>query len=149
MEAWRAAILPMQSVKGSVIPIETINDGVAASAATLIYCGAKKRYTFPLASFILHPSAAPNIKSEWVRPNELALLKKDVEDGNKYFREVYKTCTSLSSEALDKVLYSNDSAMYLQSDEAKKTKLSQGNAFGILPAPLSYYIIDEKINPHW
>lgn len=68
--------MPMQSVKGSVIPIETINDGVAASAATLIYCGAKKRYTFPLASFILHPSAAPNIKSEWVRPNELALLKK-------------------------------------------------------------------------
>jgi ATP-dependent Clp protease protease subunit len=136
--------LAMQAVKGSVIPIETINAGMNASAATLIYCGADKRYTFPHSSFILHPSAAPNLKTDWIRPNDIDLLKKDVEDGNKFFRSVYKKCTSLSSDEIDKVLYSNDSARYFLANEAKKIKLSQGEISGITPTPVSYYITDEK-----
>ncbi|WP_337009043.1 ATP-dependent Clp protease proteolytic subunit [Pantoea sp. AS142] len=139
-----SAYLAMQAVKGSVIPVETINAGMIASAATLIYCGADKRYTFPQSSFVLHPSAAPNLKTDWIRPNDIDLMKKDVDDGNKFFRSAYKKCTSLSSAEIDKVLYSNDSARYFLANEAKTIKLSQGEISGITPTPVSYYITDEK-----
>lgn len=136
--------LAMASIQNSTIPIETINAGMTGSAATLLYCGAKKRYALPLATFMLHPAATMNLKNEWVRPAELALLKKDVDDGNRYFREVYKKCTSLSSEELDKILYSNDYALNLSAGMAIKNKLSQGTISGISPTPVSYYIVDDK-----
>lgn len=136
--------LAMQAIKGSNIPVETINAGMTASSATLLYCGAKKRFTLHDASFMLHPAASPNIKAEWVRPNDIELLKKDVEDGNKYFKSIYKSCTNLSDDEVQKILYSNDSARYLIASEAEKIKLSQGNVDGIHPTPVSYYITNDN-----
>lgn len=136
--------LGMQAVRGSKIAVETINAGMTGSSATLIYCGAEKRSTLPDASFMLHPSASPNIKTEWVRPNDVELLKKDVDDGNKYFRSIYKTCTNLSGEEIKRVLYSNDNARYLTASEAENIKLSQGSVSGIYPTPVSYYITDDN-----
>ncbi|HFZ1002448.1 TPA: ATP-dependent Clp protease proteolytic subunit [Klebsiella aerogenes] len=134
----------MQAVRGSKFPVETINAGMTGSSATLIYCGAEKRSTLPDASFMLHPSASPNIKTEWVRPNDVELLKKDVNDGNKYFRSIYKTCTKLRGEEIKRVLYSYDNARYLTASEAENIKLSQGNVSGIYPTPVSYYITDDN-----
>ncbi|MGU9756284.1 ATP-dependent Clp protease proteolytic subunit [Serratia marcescens] len=136
--------LGMQAVRGSKIPVETINAGMTGSSATLIYCGTEKRSTLPEASFMLHPSASPNIKTEWIRPNDVELLKKDVDDGNKYFRSIYKTCTNLSDEEIQRILYSNDNARYLTASEAEGIKLSQGNISGIYPTPVSYYITDDN-----
>lgn len=92
---------------------------------------------------MLHPSASPYIKTEWVRSNDVELLKKDVDDRNKYFMIIYKTCTNLSGEEIKRVLYSNDNARYLTASEPENVKLSHGNASGIHPTPVSYYIKDD------
>lgn len=136
--------LAYQAIKGSKIPVEAINAGMTASSATLIYCGAQKRYTFPDASFMLHPSASPNTKAEWIRPNDVELIRKDVEDGNKYFKNIYGNCTTLARQDIDKILFSNDNAKYLRPKDAEKIKLSQGNVEGIVSSPVSYYITDVK-----
>lgn len=135
--------LAMQAIKGSKIPVETINAGMTGSSATLLYCGAQKRFTLAESSFMLHPAASPNINTEWIRPNDIELLRKDVEDGNKYFKTVYKRCTTLSDEEIKKILYSNDSARYLVASEAEKIKLSQGTLAGILPTSVAYYITND------
>lgn len=136
--------LAMQAVKGSKIPVEAINAGMTASSATLIYCGARKRLALPESSFMLHPAASSNIRSEWIRPNDIDLMKNDVDDANKYFQIVYKVCTDLSSEEIKKILYSNDSARYLVATQAQDIKLSQGQVSGILPTPVSYYITNDN-----
>ncbi|MBL0881069.1 ATP-dependent Clp protease proteolytic subunit [Serratia ureilytica] len=136
--------LAMQAIKGSTIPVEAINAGMTGSSATLMYCGAQKRYALPLASFMLHPAATPNIKSEWIRPNDLELMKKDVDDGNNYFRNVYKNCTSLSNKDINEILFSNDGARYLLANDAESIKLSQGIVSGIMPTPVSYYITGDN-----
>lgn len=136
--------LAYQAIKGSKIPVETINAGMTASSATLVYCGAQKRYTFPDASFMLHPSASPNTKAEWIRPNDVELIRKDVEDGNKYFKSIYGSCTSLEHQDIEKILFSNDNARYLRPKDAEKIKLSQGSVKGIASTPVSYYITEAK-----
>ncbi|HEJ7122187.1 ATP-dependent Clp protease proteolytic subunit [Serratia marcescens] len=136
--------LAYQAVKGSKIPVETINAGMTASSATLVYCGAPKRYTFPDASFMLHPSASPNLKAEWIRPNDVEFIRKDVEDGNKYFKSIYGSCTTLARQDVEKILFSNDYARYLRPKDAEKIKLSQGVVEGIASTSVSYYITEVK-----
>ncbi|WP_191121353.1 ATP-dependent Clp protease proteolytic subunit [Serratia marcescens] len=136
--------LAYQAIKGSIIPVETINAGMTASSATLFYCGAQKRYTFPDASFMFHPSASPNAKAEWIRPNDVEIIRKDVEDGNKYFKSIYGSCTTLERQDIEKILFSNDNARYLRPKDAEKIKLSQGNVEGITSTPVSYYITEVK-----
>lgn len=131
-----------QAIKGSIIPIETINAGMTASSATLLYCGAKHRYTFPDASFILHPAASPNTKEQWVRPNDIELLRKDIEDGNKYFRNIYANCTTLNKSEIEKILSSNDHTRYIKPNESISIRLSQGNISNIPSTQISYYITD-------
>lgn len=116
---------------------------MTGSSATLLYCGAQKRFTLAESSFMLHPAASPNMNTEWIRPNDIELLRKDVEDGNKYFKTVYKRCTTLSDEEIKKILYSNDSTRYLVASEAEKIKLSQGTLAGILPTSVAYYITND------
>ena len=136
--------LAYQAIKGSKIPVEAINAGMTASSATLVYCGAQKRFTFSDASFMLHPSASPNTKSEWIRPNDVEFIRKDVEDGNKYFKSIYGSCTTLERQDIEKILFSNDNARYLRPKDAERIKLSQGNVEGIAPTPVSYYITSIK-----
>jgi Protease subunit of ATP-dependent Clp proteases len=136
--------LAYQAIKGSKTPVEAINAGMTASSATLVYCGAQKRYTFPDASFMLHPSATQNTKAEWVRPNDVELIRKDVEDGNKYFKSIYGSCTTLESQDIEKILFSNDNSRYLRPKDAENIKLSQGSIEGITSTPVSYYITDAK-----
>lgn len=136
--------LAYQAIKGSKIPVEAINAGMTASSATLVYCGAQKRYTFQDASFMLHPSASPNTKADWIRPNDIEFIRKDVEDGNKYFKSIYGSCTTLERQDIEKILFSNDYARYLRPKDAEKIKLSQGSVEGIASTPVSYYITEVK-----
>jgi len=139
-----SAYIASQAVQGSKIPIEAINAAMTASSATLIYCSAKKRYAFQESSFLLHPAASPNTEKKWLRPNDVALIKKDVEDGNKYFKHAYASCTKLTPHDIDEVLFSNDNARYILAKEARKTGLSQGEVLGITPTHVSYYITNEE-----
>jgi len=135
--------LGYQAIKASTIPVETINAGITGSAATLLYCGAKKRYTLPEATFILHPAATPNSKRDWLRPNDIELMKKDVDDGNQYFASTYRECTTLQDKEITRILSSNDQLRYIRSAEARKIELSQGDTSGITPAQVSYFIIND------
>lgn len=136
--------LAYQAIKESRIPVETINAGITASSATLIYCGAQKRYTFPEATFILHPAATQNTDKEYISPNDIEMLKKNTESGNKYFKSIYATCTALSNQDIDKILFSNDNARYIDAEGAKKINLSQQIISGITPTQSSYYINNDN-----
>lgn len=136
--------LAYQVIKSSTIPVETINAGITASAATLLYCGAKKRYTLPEATFILHPAATPNSKRDWLRPNDIELMKKDVDDTNEYFSSTYRECTTLQDKEITRILSSNDQLRYIRSAEARKIELSQGDTTGIASAQVSYFIVDDN-----
>lgn len=136
--------LAYQAIKASAIPVETINAGITGSAATLLYCGAKKRHTFPDATFIMHPAATPNSKREWLQPNDIELLKKDVADGNKYFFSVYRECLALQDREIARILSSSEYTRYIRSAEAKKIALSQDDVSGIASAQVSYFITTDN-----
>ncbi|WP_245393312.1 ATP-dependent Clp protease proteolytic subunit [Pantoea agglomerans] len=55
-----------QAVRGSRIPIKTINAAMTGSAANLIYCAGEKRETLPSATFLIPPAASQNIQSNYL-----------------------------------------------------------------------------------
>lgn len=132
--------LAYQAIKASTVPVETINAGMSASSATLMFCGAQKRYSLPEASFMLHPAGLKSVDAEWIRPNDIELIKKSVEYGNKYFRSIYSSCTTLTTKEIDSILFSNDNTRFIMGKDSEDIKLSQGVISGIPPAQISYYI---------
>ncbi|WP_130835755.1 ATP-dependent Clp protease proteolytic subunit [[Erwinia] mediterraneensis] len=129
-----------EAIKGSRIPIRTINAAMTGSAATLIYCAAKNRETFPGATFLLHPAATPNIQNNYLQKNQITLLNKEVDKANDIFREVYKHCLKNSDIDMEKVLFSEDNRTYIRYPEALKYGIASGVAKHIAPADVSYYI---------
>ncbi|HGJ5863985.1 MAG TPA: ATP-dependent Clp protease proteolytic subunit [Arsenophonus nasoniae] len=140
-----SAYMAYETIKHSVIPVVTINTALVASSATVIYCAAKSRLSFPLANFILHPASISNIRNESLMPNEVERLRKNVEMGNDIFRGIYQECSNLKSEELQKILFSEDSMKYISANNAQELKIATGVADGIIPSDISYYIIN-KIN---
>lgn len=110
----QSGYLGYQAIKGSKIPIEVVNSGMTAPAATLLYCGAQKRATFLDSSFILHSAFIETTKGTSFRPNDAERMKKDIELGNKYFKSIYRSCTSLKPKNIENILLSNDNARYLR-----------------------------------
>ncbi|PAV03200.1 hypothetical protein CBG25_08190 [Arsenophonus sp. ENCA] len=139
-----SAYMAYEAIKHSTIPVITINTAMVGSAASIIYCAGQSRLSFPLANFVLHPAGTPNFKSEFIRPNEIELLRKDVEIGNDFFRGVYQECSNLKSEELQKILFSEDSRKYISTNKAQELKIATGVAEGIIPSDISYYIINKR-----
>lgn len=139
-----AGYMGYQAVRASRVPVKTINAGMTASAATLIYCAGNVRLMMPEASFVLHPAKSPNIQKSFVSPGDIEMMKKDVQQGNNYFKSVYATCTNIGDESLQKILFSDDNAWFVDAQQAKQLALVRGVRAGIKPTAVSYYISDSE-----
>lgn len=138
-----AGYMGAEAVKGSGIPIRTINAAMTGSSATLIYCAAEKRTLLPSATFYFHSASIGNQGLDEITPNHLAYLSRNINNANQIFRDAYKDCLKLPNSELDKILYSNDHDLLLRSAEAINKGLAQGVEKGIPPTDISYYITDE------
>lgn len=133
-----------QVVKVSRVPVKTINTGITASAATLIYCGGYQRLMMPEASFILHPAKSANIQVGYVSPSEVELLKKFTRMGSGYLSGIYSSCTNIRDEQVQKMLYSDENTWFVDATQAKQIALVRDVRAGIKATAVSYYITDSE-----
>ncbi|EHG4045363.1 ATP-dependent Clp protease proteolytic subunit [Salmonella enterica] len=135
-----------QAIKASTIPVKTINSGMIASSATLLYCGGKSREMAPEASFMLHPAKAANSKNDYISPNEIDMLKKDSNQANNYFYSIYSTCTNMKKDEISRILYSEDNFEYIYAEQARNISLANKIETGIKTTQISYYITSDNDN---
>ncbi|KAF6685125.1 MULTISPECIES: ATP-dependent Clp protease proteolytic subunit [Pantoea] len=133
-----------QAVRGSRIPIKTINAAMTGSAATLIYCSGAQRETLPSATFLIHPAASQNIQSNYLKKNEVILLSRDIDNVSKLFRDTYASCFKDDGIEIDKALFSEDNRIYLRFPESVKQGIAQKRVEGIAPADVAYYIFTSE-----
>lgn len=131
-----------QLVKSSPIPVTTINVSSVISSATLIYCGAQNRLVMDNTDFLLHaPKVVTSIKNE-VPENVINDEHEWSATFRGMFKHIYKTCTNLSDDQIDKVTYSEDNHMLLNSTAALNIKIATGEQKEIKPTEASFYIFD-------
>lgn len=130
-----------EAIKGTAVPVTTINSVYVASAATLLYCAGKERLAMPLANFILHP-ASTNAQGS-LQPDQLEQLKQSVDDSNRLFRLIYQQCTNFSVKEINNMLYSENNHKELNVAEAINRGMVRKEAKGIVSSPVSYYILSE------
>lgn len=120
-----------EAIKGTAVPVTTINSVYVASAATPLYCAGKERLAMPLANFILHP-ASTNAQGS-LQPDQLEQLKQSVDDSNRLFRLIYQQCTNFSVKEINNMLYSENNYKELNVAEAINRKMVKKEAKGIVP----------------
>ncbi|BEM76392.1 hypothetical protein SME38J_04950 [Serratia marcescens] len=138
-----AAYMVYDSVKNSKTPITTVNAAMVGSSATMFYCAAKERLATPFSQFLLHAAAAGNMNKEYLQPNDIANLKDFADFANNSFRRIYQSCTTFSSEEIDKILYSEDYRKNLGADEAVAVKMATSKVDSIPDAQIAYYIYND------
>lgn len=141
-----AAYMGGEAVRGSKIPIKTINAAMTGSAATLIYCAAARRDTLPSATFLIHPAASQNIQSNFLKKSEVDLLSRDIENASRVIRDAYASCFKHYNREIDKALLSEDNRIYLRFPESIKQGIAQKRVEGIAPADVAYYISSSEAN---
>lgn len=90
-----------EAIRSSRTAVTTINLYMTGSAATLLYCAAGERLTFPAARFLLHPAAVrENNDKGYLQPNDISQLYERAKKFNDIFRYVYKQCSLWSEDDL-------------------------------------------------
>ncbi len=95
-----AGLAAVDYIKGSKIPVHTIIDGCAASAATLISCVAERRYMHRNACMLVHQLSG----LMWGKFEE---MKDDMQNSEmlmKKIKSIYKEHTKIPQRELDKIL---------------------------------------------
>ncbi|MFU9135369.1 ATP-dependent Clp protease proteolytic subunit [Erwinia tasmaniensis] len=139
-----AGYVAYETLRKSPITLNMINASVTASSATLIYCASPERYSMPMAQFMLHPAAAPDEKTDYIRPDQARRILEEDENYNAIFRKVYASCTSLSREELEKITDSETGRVIYPADEAAKHGLVTKGIRESHSYPLTYYITDSQ-----
>lgn len=139
-----AGKIAYQIIKDSPIPVTTINMSSVESSATLIYCGANKRMVMNNSVFLLH---APRVQNAPEKSIGEDVLDERNEFNNRYrdlMKNIYKTCTNLTDEQIEKVTYSEDNHMLLDNKRALAVGIATGEISNFQPADVAYYINDKN-----
>lgn len=129
------------AIKSSGVPVKTVNAGVVASAASLLFCAAGKRETFPGSLFILHP-ARVSLSGEY-RPDELKNEQVLLEDTETIFKSTYSRCTKYTEAQIDKFLYSEGTRGNISAKTAIKFGLVSRMINRMEPSEATYVITDD------
>ncbi|OWF87176.1 hypothetical protein B4916_21935 [Yersinia intermedia] len=135
-----------EAVRNSTIPIVTVNASMTGSSATMIYCGAKERLMMSGAYFLLHPAATANKGFDYLKPDVINNLHEEVVAYNKMFFDIYKECTEFSKTEIEQFLNNEGARKRMDYNSSLLVKLSSGVSNGFMPAPVVYYISDQKSN---
>ncbi|WP_028215514.1 ClpP family protease [Paraburkholderia mimosarum] len=135
-----AGYVTYRAIQSSRVPVITVNLGTVMSSATIIFCGAQDRLSFPGARFILHP---PSINlSNRFQPDQLNVATEDLDTAKQMLSDVYSRCTKLNEKEINSMIYSENNRKVLSPDEASADGMVTGKALEIIDAPVSYYVKD-------
>lgn len=99
-------------IRGSRIPVTTVNASMVGSAASLLFCAGQSRQAFEQSWFILHPAAATVSGQQELKPDALNRLSVLLSHYNGVFSSVYRACSHLNDQEIKDML----SAEYLRKD---------------------------------
>lgn len=95
-----AALCIVDTIINSKVPINTIIEGEAASAATIISVVGHKRFINPNAHMLIHQIRA----GFWGKIDECKDEMKNIKKYSKIIKKIYKEYTTLSDDKIDNFL---------------------------------------------
>ncbi|MCW1834303.1 ATP-dependent Clp protease proteolytic subunit [Pantoea ananatis] len=139
-----AGYVAYEALRKSPFKLNMINSSMTGSSATMIYCASSERYSMPMAQFILHPAAASNEKSDYLKPDQARRILEDDNNYNEILGEIYKSCLNLGGDEFKKTVSSESGRMVLKYKEAVKRKLVTRESKVSGSYPVTYYITDNQ-----
>ncbi|MEX3694126.1 ATP-dependent Clp protease proteolytic subunit [Paraburkholderia sp. BR14263] len=135
-----AGYITYRAIQSSRVPVITVNLATVMSAATMMFCGAQDRLSFPGGRFILHP---PSIDlSNRFQPDQLNVATENLDTVKQMLSDIYRSCTNLNGKEINSMIYSENNRKVLSPDEASANGMVTGIAHEIIDAPVSYYVTD-------
>lgn len=74
------------------------------------------------------------------------MLKKDYNQANNYFYNVYSIYTNMKKDQILHILYSEDNFKYIGAEQARNISLKNKIETGIKTIQISYYITSDDNN---
>lgn len=131
-----------EALRKSPVKLNMINTSMVASSASMVYCASDDRYAMPMATFVLHPAAAWNEKSDYLKPDQARRILDDAENYNSMFRNIYTGCTKIPVDELKKLTSSETEREVYRVDEATRKGLVTRGIKESHSYPVTYYITD-------
>ncbi|WP_421303725.1 ATP-dependent Clp protease proteolytic subunit [Aeromonas veronii] len=133
-----SGLMASAAIRSSKKPVTTVAMSTIGSSATIMLCASKDRRALPEGSIYLHPSYT-SYEGE-LRPNTIKELSLELTRFNDMFRKTYQSCTNLSDERIENILYSESNRVTFTPDEALKIELISKIDEHIVDTPHSFYI---------
>ncbi|MFM5393177.1 ATP-dependent Clp protease proteolytic subunit [Aeromonas veronii] len=133
-----SGLMASAAIRSSKKPVTTIAMSTIGSSATIMLCAAKDRRALPEGSIYLHPSYT-HYEGD-VRPNTIKELNQELTRFNDMFRKTYQSCTNLSHERIENILFSESNRVTFTPDEALKIELISKIDQNIIDTPHAFYI---------
>ncbi|ENZ9096380.1 MULTISPECIES: ATP-dependent Clp protease proteolytic subunit [Enterobacter] len=133
-----AGLMASAVIKSSRIPVTTVAMSTVGSSATIMLCAADDRRSLPDGYIYLHPSYI-NYNGD-VRPNDIQEMSNEIRRFNNMFKKTYKTCTNLTDDMINNILYSESNRVTYTPEEAKKINLISVIDSNIVEAEKNYYV---------
>jgi ATP-dependent Clp endopeptidase proteolytic subunit ClpP len=111
-----AGLSAMDHISASTVPIDTIADGMCASAATFILMGGSKRYIRPSGYLLIHQMYS----EAWGKYEEMKDEMKNCEKMMKIIKNIYETRTSIPTKKLNAMMKRD---IYLTATECLKYEI--------------------------
>lgn len=138
-----SALSMYYAIRGSRLPVTTVNLSVVASAATIPYCAADQRQSMKEAIFIIHPAQMGSLDDKNVTPSKIRITENYISNYNTLFMNIYSHCTDFSAQQLKEPLYSDDSRLYLSAAQSVQHRMSTQIVDKMTAAPVSYFVTDD------
>jgi ATP-dependent Clp endopeptidase proteolytic subunit ClpP len=111
-----ACLSIIDTIKNNVIPIYSIIEGSAASAATLISVSCDKRYILPNSHMLIHQLSS----GYWGKFNEMEDDMENCKNLMVLIKDIYLKTTKLKEDELDEILKHD---LWWNAEKCKKTGL--------------------------
>lgn len=118
-------------LKGIQAEVTTINIGSVDSAATVLFCAGKKRYSVPEARFLFHGVSANLQANQSIDANLMSATLEQLKSQNQMLQEVVATTTG---KPLSEVKSLTDSQTIVTPEMAKTMRLIQEITSNLVPA---------------
>lgn len=133
-----SGLMASAAIRSSKKPVTTVAMSTIGSSATIMLCAAKDRRALPEGNIYLHPSYT-SYEGD-LRPNTIKELSLELTRFNDMFRKTYLSCTNLSAERIENILYSESNRVTFTPDEALKIELISKIDENIVDTPHAFYI---------
>ncbi|MFC6486890.1 ATP-dependent Clp protease proteolytic subunit [Nitratireductor sp. GCM10026969] len=130
------------AIKSSRTPVTAVNLSMVASSATLMFCGAEERRSLERGILYLHAPSTWSDGGAYIQPDQLINAEQLLGVYKDSMADIYRECTSLSDDEIEKILYSENDRLVLSPVEAEEKGIISAIENGIVDAPLSIVIKD-------